>query len=107
MSSSMNTLQYIMSDNLWARTRAVKNRKVYQIPFQPFGWFDRPPGTNRIMGAIWAADLLYPEIYHFNLKQITREYFDIFYHYQLTDKELAEVLHPYPEQREKSLSPNH
>ncbi len=107
MSSSMNTLQHIMGDSLWARTRAVKNRKVFQIPFQPFGWFDRPPGTNRIMGAIWSADLLYPEIYRFNLKQITREYFDIFYHCQLSDKELAEVLHPYPEQREKSLSRNH
>lgn len=107
MSTSMTTLQYIKSDNLWAKTQAVKNNRVYQIPFQPFGWFDRPPGTNRIMGAIWTAELLYPEVYHFDLNKITREYFDIFYHHNLTDDELAEVLHPNPEQLKSQKSSNH
>jgi iron complex transport system substrate-binding protein len=107
MSSSMTTMHYIRNDNLWAGMRAVKNNKVYQIPYQPFGWFDRPPATNRIMGEIWAAQLLYPDRYHFNLKEITREYFDIFYHYTLTDDELAEVLHPNPESLINAKSRNH
>ncbi len=107
MNTSMTTLQYIKSDNLWAKTRAVKNNKVYQIPFQPFGWFDRPPGTNRIMGAIWTAELLYPDVYHFDLNKITREYFDIFYHHNLTDNELAEVLHPDPEKLKGQKPSNH
>ncbi|NTW98878.1 MAG: ABC transporter substrate-binding protein [Geobacteraceae bacterium] len=107
MGSSMTTMHAIKSDNLWAGTRAIKNNKVYQIPFQPFGWFDRPPATNRIMGAIWTAELLYPDIYHYDLKQITREYFDIFYHHQLSDNELAEVLHPNPEMLKQSTSRNH
>jgi len=107
MGASMTTMQAIKSDNLWANVRAVKNNKVYQIPFQPFGWFDRPPATNRIMGAIWTAELLYPNIYHYDLKKITREYFDIFYHHKLTDDELAEVLHPNPEALKKSPSRNH
>jgi len=107
MSTSMTTLQYIRSDNLWAKTQAVKNNRVYQIPFQPFVWFDRPPGTNRIMGSIWTAQLLYPEIYHFDLNKITREYFDIFYHHKLTDEELAEVLHPNPEELNNQQSSNH
>ena len=107
MNTSLTTLQYIKSDNLWAKTRAVKNNKVYQIPFQPFGWFDRPPGTNRIMGAIWTANLLYPEVYKFNMNKITREYFDIFYHHNLTDNELAEVLYPNPEQLKSQKSSNH
>ncbi len=107
MNTSLTTLQYIKSDKLWATSRAVKNNKVYQIPFQPFGWFDRPPGTNRIMGAIWTAELLYPDVYHFDLNKITREYFDIFYHHSLTDNELAEVLHPNPEQFKSQKSSNH
>jgi len=107
MSSSMTTLHFIRSDKLWAGTGAVKNNKVYQIPYQPFGWFDRPPATNRIMGLIWAAQLLYPDRYHFNLKEITREYFDIFYHYTLTDDELSEVLHPKPEIVENATTRNH
>ena len=107
MGSSMTTMHAIQSDNLWARTHAIKNNKVYQIPFQPFGWFDRPPGTNRIMGAIWTAELLYPKIYHYDLNKITREYFDIFYHHQLTDDELAEVLHPNPQVLKNPTSRNH
>lgn len=50
MGSSMSTMHAIQNDNLWATVRAVKNKKLYQIPFMPFGWFDRPPSTNRIMG---------------------------------------------------------
>jgi iron complex transport system substrate-binding protein len=107
MNTSLTTLQYIKSDNLWAKSRAVKNNKVYQIPFQPFGWFDRPPGTNRIMGAIWTANLLYPDVYTFDMNKITREYFDIFYHHNLTDEELVEVLHPDPEKRKSQKSSNH
>ncbi len=107
MGSSMTTMQAIRSDNLWAQTRAVKNKKLYQIPFQPFGWFDRPPATNRILGALWVAELLYPDLYHYDLNKITREYFDIFYHHQLTDAELAEVLHPNPQLLKNSSSKNH
>ena len=107
MGSSMSTMHSILNDELWAKTRARKNNKLYQIPFQPFGWFDRPPATNRIMGAKWAAELLYPGIYHYDLKKITREYFDIFYHHKLTDHELDDVLHPDPEKLDKSASRNH
>jgi iron complex transport system substrate-binding protein len=41
------------------------------------------------------------------LNKITREYFDIFYHHSLTDNELAEVLHPNPEQLKSQKSSNH
>lgn len=107
MGSSMSTMHAIQNDNLWATVRAVKNKKLYQIPFMPFGWFDRPPSTNRIMGAIWTAQQLYPGIYHYDLKKVTREYFDIFYHYKLTDEELAALLHPNPQLLINSTSGNH
>ena len=83
------TYRYILSDEIWETTRAVKNKAVYQIPYLPFGWFDRPPGTNRIIGTIWTARLLYPDIFPYDMQKITREYFRIFYHHELTEKELA------------------
>ncbi|NTW50731.1 MAG: ABC transporter substrate-binding protein [Chlorobiales bacterium] len=106
MGTAMTTWQYVNSDKLWAKASAVKNKHVYQISYQPFGWFDRPPGTNRIMGAIWTAQLLYPDVYQFNLENITREYFEIFYHHKLTDAELQEVLHPDPEGLNGTSEPN-
>ncbi len=32
----------VFSDPRWQRIKAVKNKKVYLIPNQPFNWFDRP-----------------------------------------------------------------
>ena len=92
----MGTYEYILQDEVWKTTRAVKNNEVYQIPFLPYGWFDRPPGTNRILGTIWTAHLLYPDIFPYDMEEVTREYFQLFYHHQLTDDELSEVLYPNP-----------
>jgi len=97
MGPSLTTLLEIESDSLWAKARAVRQKRLFQIPLQPFGWFDRPPGTNRILGAIWTAQLLYPDLYRFDITRITREYFRIFYHHELTESELREVLDPHAE----------
>ncbi len=94
MGPALTTWRAIMADSAWSRIAAVRNHRIYQIPNQPFGWFDRPPSTNRILGAVWVAQILYPDIYHFDLERITKEYFTIFYHRDLTDAELQEVLHP-------------
>jgi iron complex transport system substrate-binding protein len=94
MGPSVTTYREMLKDPLWAKVPAVKSGRLHQIPFRPFGWFDRPPGTNRIMGAIWLSRLLYPELYPDDLEQVTREYFSLFFHRDLSDAELREVLHP-------------
>ena len=94
MGPSVTTCRNITNDPLWQRVPAVREGRIHQIPFLPFGWFDRPPGTNRILGTLWLAQLLYPEVYQIDLEAATREYFSVFFHRDLTDAELREVLHP-------------
>lgn len=94
MGASMTTFRNITGDPFWQRVPAVRKGRIHQIPFLPFGWFDRPPGTNRILGALWLAQLLYPDLYHIDLEAAAREYFTIFFHRDLTDAELREVMHP-------------
>ncbi|NTW54309.1 MAG: ABC transporter substrate-binding protein [Chlorobaculum sp.] len=94
MGPSVTTYRNITADPLWQRVPAVREGRIHQIPYLPFGWFDRPPGTNRILGTLWLAQLLYPEVYHIDLEAATREYFTVFFHRDLTDAELREVLHP-------------
>ncbi|MFA5354274.1 MAG: ABC transporter substrate-binding protein, partial [Thermodesulfovibrionales bacterium] len=36
-------LDAIFKDPRWKNIKAVKERRVYFIPYQPFNWFDRPP----------------------------------------------------------------
>jgi iron complex transport system substrate-binding protein len=94
MGPSLTTYRFIAGDPLWAKVSAVRTGRLRQVPNQPFGWIDRPPGTNRIMGAIWLSRQLYPELYPDDLGQVTREYFSIFFHRDLSDAELREVLNP-------------
>jgi len=50
-------------DPLWKAVDAVAQRRLYLSPHLPFGWFDFPPGPNRLLGAWWAGRLLYPKAF--------------------------------------------
>lgn len=83
----------VNTDPLWQNIPAVKNHRVYLVPQSPFTWFDRPPGVNRIMGIPWTAKVLYPERFgDMDLPALTREFYEKFYHYNLTDNEVNSLL---------------
>jgi iron complex transport system substrate-binding protein len=71
---------------------AVRQGKVAQIPWIPFSWFDRPPGSNRVLGVFWLAQLLYPDVYQLDLPTLVKTYFRVFYHRELTPDEIRELL---------------
>lgn len=82
----------ILEDENWSNIKAVKDRKVYSMPNAPYSWLDRPPSVNRFLGIQWAANLLYPEEYDINIAEKTKEFYSLFYHVDLTDEEVNEVL---------------
>ncbi|HQP56446.1 MAG TPA: ABC transporter substrate-binding protein [Syntrophorhabdus sp.] len=82
----------VFSDPRWQRIKAVKNKKVYLIPNQPFNWFDRPPSFMRLLGAKWLANILYPERYHANMVKETQEFFKLFLGIDLNAREAKAVL---------------
>ena len=87
-----DTYNKIMSEATWSGIDAVANEAVYAIPNKPFNWFDRPPSVNRIIGIKYIGHLLYPEIYDIDISEYVREFFELFYRYELSDEELAELL---------------
>ena len=46
---------HIFTDPRWQNLRAVKEHRVYLIPFEPFNWFDRPPSYHAGAGHQMAA----------------------------------------------------
>jgi iron complex transport system substrate-binding protein len=82
----------IWTNSVWRHVRAVTNRQVYKVPQYPFGWIDRPPSVNRIIGIRWIANLLYPNLFHDDMRTATRRFYAQFYRWQLSDKELDEIL---------------
>ncbi len=85
----------VYSDPLWANLDAVKNKRVHLAPVNPFSWIDRPPGPHTILGTAWTATKLYPELFKdMDLKKLTRDFYAEFYHYNLTDDEMVQLLDP-------------
>lgn len=82
----------ILTSPDWKNIKAVKNRRVYEIPAYPFNWFDRPPSVNRILGLKWLAALLYPDVYRIDMVKETKEFYKLFYHVDLTDSDVKELL---------------
>jgi iron complex transport system substrate-binding protein len=82
----------ILSNPDWAQIKAVKTRRVYAMPNEPWAWCDRPPGVNRIIGIHWIANLLYPDIYDVDMLQIVKEYFKVMYRVDIDDQTVIDLL---------------
>lgn len=76
----------------WQELSAVQNKMYFEIPSIPYNWIDRPPAVNRFIGIKWLGNLLYPEIFDYNLKKETKEFYKFFYRYDIKDDEIATML---------------
>lgn len=85
-------LSTVYGDPRWAGIKAVKARRVFRMPSLPFNWFDRPPSPARILALRWVGKLLYPDAFTRDLVRDTREFYSLFYRYDLSDAEAAVLL---------------
>ena len=83
-----NFFDRVGKDPLWAGIRAVREGRVYLAPTAPFGWIDRPPSLNRVIGLKWLAGLFYPDRFSADLRETTRTFYRLFYHVDPSDPEL-------------------
>ena len=84
----------VLDDPVWQPVQAVKDKRVYMAPVLPFGWIDFPPSVNRLIGLKWLGSVLYPELFPEDLHETTRAFFKLFYHLELSDAQLNELLEP-------------
>lgn len=83
----------IYADPAWQKVKAVQDKQVYLVPANPFGWFDRPPCLNTIIGIPWTAKVLYPDMFKdLDLKSLTKEYYQKFIHTELSDADVSKIL---------------
>lgn len=89
-----NLYNKLKSDDkgIWADIDAVKNDNFYEVPVGPFNWADRPPSVNQLLGVLWCGNLVYPEYFDYDMKEKTKEFFELFYHYDLQDDEYETML---------------
>lgn len=77
---------------LWRSVDAVAAKRVYLAPRRPFGWVDRPPSVNRLIGVQWLAQRLYPAYFTADLAATVRDFYRLFYHLELSEQQLADLL---------------
>lgn len=87
-----NFYERTRTDPLWRGIAAVRHGRVYLAPVLPFGWFDRPPSVNRLIGVKWLLSVLYPGHVTIDLRQEAREFYRLFYHIDLSEPQLDELL---------------
>lgn len=84
----------VATDPGWAGIAAVAAGKVFLSPSAPFGWIDRPPSLNRLIGLRWASARLYPDLAAQDLRQEAKRFYDLFYHVELDGTALDRLLGP-------------
>ena len=82
-----------VKNNEWSELTAVKEDRYYEIPNLPYCWMSQPPSVNMVLGVWWLGQLIYPDIYNdYDMVEVAREYYKLFWHYELSDGEAREML---------------
>lgn len=79
-------------DSQWAKLTAVQKDQYYEVPYQPYSWMSGPPSINQVLGVRWLGNLLYPELYQYDIREAAKEYYEMFWHYELSDQEIEDML---------------
>lgn len=90
--SGSSAAEDILSNPDYASLKAVQDQKVFGTPNAPFSWVDRPAGPNRLIGMRWFSALIYPEYIKCDINEEIHKFFDLFYHVDLSDEQLENVL---------------
>ncbi len=84
--------EQMLKHKSWANINAVKNGAVYEIPSAPYDWINRPPSVARFIGVQWLSSLLYPNVAANDIRQDVRDFYSLFFAYDMTDSEIDELL---------------
>ena len=84
----------IFKEPRWKNLRAVRERRAFLIPHQPFNWFDRPPSFMRLIGAEWLFSVLYPGRLPVDLRKQVQAFYQAFLGVKLDQRQVAELLGP-------------
>ena len=81
-----------LKDPTWRAVPGVAHGRVYLIPGVPFNWFDRPPSAARMLGVKWLLWVLYPDKVSYDMVTETREFYRLFYWYDMSEEEARKLL---------------
>ncbi len=84
-------LEAVKADPAWGQLRAIRSGNYHKAPEGPYNWMGFPPSVNRYLGMFWMASILYPDQVEFELYDKVAQYYDLFYHVEMTPEYFGEL----------------
>ncbi|MCF0237658.1 MAG: ABC transporter substrate-binding protein [Sphaerochaetaceae bacterium] len=82
----------VSSDPAWAELDAIKKGLYYEIPSNPYCWMGTPPSLNMVLGIWWLGNLVYPQYYDYDMVEVTKKAYKVFWGYDMTSEEAMSIL---------------
>lgn len=79
----------VAEDETWQSLQAVRDGNYAEAPFGPYNWMGFPPSVQRYLGMMWMARVLYPEAADYDLYEEVHNYYDMFYHCDLSEEQFS------------------
>lgn len=76
----------------WQHVKAIQDGKYYEVPFGPYNWMGFPPSAQRLLGMMWMAQLLYPDVADYDLYTEVARYYQLFYHCDLSEEQFQALV---------------
>jgi iron complex transport system substrate-binding protein len=51
-----------------------------------------PPSIQRLLSMIWLGNLMYPDVFDYDIDDRVKEFYSLFFRYDLTDAELNDLM---------------
>ena len=82
----------VADDPAWSQLSAVSSGKYYEVPGSPYSWLSGPPSMNMILGVWWLGNLIYPEVYDYDMTTVAQDLYKTLWGYDLSADEAASLL---------------
>ncbi len=92
LANEIGVANYILTNKQWAPLKAVKNRKVLQMPNGISRW-GHPSSPETPLAILWTAQVLYPDKFaDLDMVAETKAFYNDFFGLQLTDEVVDRIL---------------
>lgn len=91
ISDNENFYNSLKNNKKWQRLRAVKNNKVYLIPYEPFSWIKKKTIMEYYVVQHLAA-LFYPEYSKIDLVKELTDHLKVFLNYNISEKDALKLI---------------
>ncbi|MFW2488825.1 ABC transporter substrate-binding protein [Clostridium chromiireducens] len=96
IANTKDAYDYIMdksNGSQWQDVSAVKNNKVYLNPKGTYLWSVR--SAEGALQPLWLGKILHPDLFEdLDMKQKVKEFYKTYYNYDLSEKEINDIMNP-------------